>query len=64
MRSTCPDCENTLTGDYRPSYMLSRLKDHGWSRTPVLTVVVVLLLQVGAAPIASLDDSNDSRMDA
>ncbi|DAC71135.1 MAG TPA: hypothetical protein D7I12_00625, partial [Candidatus Poseidoniales archaeon] len=27
-------------------------------------MVVVLLLQVGAAPIASLDDSNDSRMDA
>ena len=64
MRSTCPDRENTLTGDYRPSYMLSRLKDHGWSSTPVLTVVVVLLLQVGAAPIVSLDDVNDPRMDA
>ena len=64
MHSNCPDRENTLTDDYRPSYMLSRLKDHGWSKTPVLTVVVVLLLQVGTAPIVSLDDANDSRMDA
>ena len=44
--------------------MLSILKDRGWSRTPVLTVVVVLLLQVGAAPIIALDDVNNPRMDA
>ena len=44
--------------------MLSILKDRGWSITPVLSVVVVLLLQVGAAPIIALDDVNNPRMDA